>query len=184
MKSAFAMLAAAAAMCVCATSAHAEMISVGQAFSDALRPYIDAVVSGLILTLVSWVLFKLKTKFNVDIDAQNRDALTKFLQRQAASLVADGAVKLNGVKVEVNNPALARAANAALHTIPDALNHFDIKPDQVSQKVGDMIVDMLPKEPAVAQAQAVAMDVANPATPSAPAPVPPKPGPLANKPAA
>jgi hypothetical protein len=39
---------------------------------------------------------------------------------------------------------------------------FGLTPDTIEH----MIVDMLPKQPSVAQAQAVAMDVANPATPS------------------
>lgn len=174
MKHALRFGAAIAVACVVgANAAHADVVNIGQAFSDVLKPYIDAAVSAAILALISWVALVVKKKFNVDIDAQNRDALIKFAQRQAASLVADGAVKLNGVKVEVRNQDLARAANNALASIPDALKHFDIPPDKVGQKVGDMIVDMLPKEPAVAAAQAVAMDVANPQTPS----VPPSPQP-------
>jgi hypothetical protein len=96
---------------------------------------------------------------------RHREALTSFLQRQASGLVATGAVKLQGVKVEVQSAALAAAANAALAAIPNALNWFGLTP----AKIEGMIADLLPKQPAVAQAQAVAIDVANPATPSQPA---------------
>jgi hypothetical protein len=139
--------------CIAVSPAYADAISIGQAFSSGLQPYVDAAV-----------LMVVKTKFNVDIDAQHRAALTTFLQRQASSLVAAGAVKLNGVKIEVSNPAVASAANAALNAIPDALKHFGLTPAALQSR----IIDMLPKEPAVAAAQATALDVANPATPSQP----------------
>jgi hypothetical protein len=73
-----------------------------------------------------------------------------------------GAVKLNGVKIEVKNEAVAAAANTALAAIPDALKFFGLTPEKLQK----MIIDLLPKEPAVAQAAAVALDVANPATSS------------------
>jgi hypothetical protein len=156
--------AACALACIAVSPAYADAISIGQAFSSGLQPYVDAAASALIAALIGWVLMVVKAKFNVDIDAQHRAALTAFLQRQASSLVADGAVKLRGVKIEVSNPAVASAANTALNAIPDALKHFGLTPAALQ----DRIVDMLPKEPAVAAAQATALDVANPATPSQP----------------
>lgn len=144
--------------------ADAAIIDVGQAFGTALQPYVDALVNAAIAALVGWVLYIVKDKFNVDIEARHREALTAFLQRQASSLVADGAVKLQGIKVEVKSEALALAADQALKAIPQALNFFGLTPARVRA----MIVDMIPKEPAVAQAQAVAIDVQNPATPSTP----------------
>jgi hypothetical protein len=143
-------------------AATAATIDVGQALTGSLQDVINAVVTAAIAGLVGWVLVVVKSKFNVDIEAQYRDALTAFLQRQASSLIADGAVKLSGVNVTVQNDALAAAANTALAAIPDVMKFFGLTPD----KLQAMIVDMLPKQPAVAQAAAVAIDVANPATPS------------------
>lgn len=142
--------------------AHAAPIEIGQAFGTALQPYIDAAVQALIAALVGWVLILAKNKLNVSIDDSRRDAVVTFLKRQASSLLADGAVKLKGVKIEVDNAALANAANKALDAIPDALKHFNLSPAALQER----IVDMLPKEPAVAAAQATAIDVENPATPS------------------
>lgn len=148
--------------CIAVSPAYADAINIGQAFSSGLQPYVDAIVSAALAALVGWVLMVVKAKFNVDIDAHLRDGAIAFFHRQASSLVADGAVKLNGVKIEVSNPALAKAANAALDSIPDALKHFGLTPEAVQAR----IIDFLPRQPAVAQAQAVAMDVANPATPA------------------
>lgn len=139
----------------------AASIEIGQALTGGLQDIINAVVTAAIAALVGWVAIVVKNKFGIDIEAQHRQALTAFLQRQASGLVAMGAVRLNGVKVEVQNEAVAAAANTALKAIPDALKFFGLTPE----KLQSMIIDLLPKEPAVAQAAAVALDVANPATP-------------------
>ena len=153
---------AAASLVVATNAASAATIDVGQAFDGSLQEIINGVATAGITVLVGWVAIVAKNKFNIDIEAQYRATLTAFLQRQALSLIADGAVKLNGVKITVQDDALAAAANTALAAIPGALKFFGLTPD----KIQHMIVDMLPKQPSVAQAQAVAMDVANPATPS------------------
>ena len=154
--------AAVVLLAVMAAPALAASIEIGQALTGGLQEIINAVVTGGIAALVGWVLMVVKRKFNVDIEKAHRDALTAFLQRQASSLIAAGAVKVQGVKVEVSNQALADAANMALKAIPDALKFFNLTPASIASR----IVDMIPKEPAVAQAQAVALDVANPATSS------------------
>jgi hypothetical protein len=159
----FALAALAAALfVVAAPAAFAASIDIGQAINGSLQEIINGVVTALIAGLVGWVAIVVKNKFNIDIEAKHREAITAFAQRQASSLIAMGAVKLDGVKVEVQNAALADAANKALAAIPDALAFFGITPASIQQR----IIDMLPKEPAVAAAQAVAIDVANPATPS------------------
>lgn len=154
--SAFGLLALLAAP----TVASAASIDVGQALTGGMQEIINAAVTALIAALVGWVAIVIKNKFAIDIEAQYRDALTTFLQRQASSLIADGAVKLNGLAIEVQNETLAAAANAALWAIPDALKFFGLTPE----KIQEMIVDWIPKEPSVAQATAVALDQANPAT--------------------
>ncbi|MGM4891279.1 hypothetical protein [Tardiphaga sp. 839_C3_N1_4] len=153
---------AAALFVVAAPAAFAASIDIGQAINGSLQEIVNGVVTALIAGLIGWVAIVVKNKFNIDIEAKHREAITAFVQRQASSLIAMGAVKLDGVKVEVQNAALADAANKALAAIPDALKFFGITPASIQQR----IIDMLPKEPAVAQAQAVAIDVANPATPS------------------
>lgn len=157
-------VAVAALAVLFANAALAAEINIGQALNGSLQEIVNAAITGLIAALVGWVAIVVKNKFNIDIEAQHREALTAFLQRQASSLVAMGAVKLNGVKIEVKNEAVAAAANTALAAIPDALKFFGLTPEKLQK----MIIDLLPKEPAVAQAAAVAIDTANPATASKP----------------
>jgi len=150
---------------LCAEPAHAATIEIGQAFGAAVQPYIDAAVQALLFAGLSWLWWVLKSKFKIDIDAGHRDALTAFIQRQASSLIADGLVRLNGTKINVPSDAMARAVNTAGTAIPEVVNHFGLTPEKLSA----MIMDALPKQPSVAQAQAIALDVQNPATPSVPA---------------
>ncbi|WBL75589.1 hypothetical protein I3J27_21385 [Bradyrhizobium xenonodulans] len=147
-----------------ATPVTAATIDVGQAFTGGLVDAINGAVMAGITALVGWVCVVIRNKFNIDIEAKHREALTAFLNRQASSLVAKGAVKLQGLKVEVGNDALAVAANTALHAIPDALKFFGLTPEALQKR----ILDLLPQQPAVAQAQAIALDVHNPATPGTP----------------
>lgn len=154
-----------ASLIAVAGNALAASIEIGQALNGSLQEIINAAVTAAIAALVGWVAWFAKSKFHIDIEARHREALTMFLQRQASSLVAQGAVKLAGVKVEVESQALADAANTALQMIPGALAFFGLSPSTLQS----MIVDLIPKQPAIATAQAVALDVANPATPSRPA---------------
>lgn len=142
--------------------AGAATIDLGLIVANGLSDFVGAIVAALLSVAIGWVLYVIKNKFNIDIEASHRDALKAFVERQARSLVADGAAKLSGVKIEVSSNALASAANAGLTAVPDALKYFGLTPEKVS----GMIVDAMPAVPSVAQAQAVAIDVANPSTPS------------------
>jgi len=143
-------------------AAFAATIVIPDALTSSLQDILGGAVAAVISALIGWIAITLKTKFNIDIEAQHRNAIATFAQRQANSLIAAGAVKLNGVKIDVHSDTLAVAANAALVAIPDALKAFKLTPDRIA----DMIVAALPKQPAIAQAQAIAIDVVNPGTPS------------------
>lgn len=135
-------------------------IDIGQALTGSVKDIVNAIATAAISALVGWVLWVIKQKFGVDLESQYRATLTQFLQRQASGLIAAGAVKLDGVKVNVQSELLARAANTALQAIPDTMNYFKLTPDRIAE----MIVDLIPKEPSVATAAAVALNEANPET--------------------
>lgn len=142
--------------------ARADAINIGAAFGPVVQPFIDTIVQGLIALLIGVVAWAAQKYLNIKFEGANRDALTAWLQRQAQSLVADGMVRLNGVQVTVDSPALAAIVNTASTHIPDALKFFGL----TSAQLGQMVIDHIPAVPSVAAAQAVALDVANPATPS------------------
>jgi hypothetical protein len=127
------------------------VLNIGQAFGPFLQPYVDATVQGLIAALGGWVVWILKTKLGINVDAQHRDAIISAVQRQASSLVADGFVKIDqSGKIQIDNPSLYYSAQAAMAAVPDAVKHFGLTP----QALADRIVDALPHVPSVAGAQA------------------------------
>lgn len=142
--------------------AHAATIDIGAALGDTVRDIVSTVVTGALTAIIGWLAWVAKSRFNIEIEAGHREALRAFLERQANSLIAAGAVKLQGVKIEVNNEALASAANMALANVPQALAFFGLSTARVAQ----MIVDLIPKQPAAAEALAIAIDVKNPETAS------------------
>jgi hypothetical protein len=101
-----------------------------------LEPYVDSAVQGLIV-LFFGILGK--SKYTQWLDQSSRDALETFVKNRAASLIADGAVKMQNKSVHVDNPLLYRAASQASIAIPDALKRFGITPDVVAAKIVDAI---------------------------------------------
>ena len=134
-------------------------IDIGQAFNAALAPYINAAMSALVYAAMGWLFYLLQKKFNINIDAGHREAITQAAQRQASSLVADGMVSLQGKTVHVDSAALADAVNHLTAAAPGAIAHFGITP----QSLADRIVDMVPQVPAIAPV--VAKAAAEPAAP-------------------
>ena len=141
----------------------------GQKAFGWLQPYVETIVSSAILFVLGWLSYVLKNKWGIEIDTQNRDALHKFLERQAGSLVADGFVKVNGLKFDVGSAALATAANTAGTAIPGVLQHFNITPGTI----GEMIKDKIPSVPAAAQVAAAQATVDATVAAAAETPKPP-----------
>lgn len=146
------------------------IINIGQAFGTVLQPYVDAVVQALIVGGVGWVGWIFKTKLGVTIDQGQRDALTKFLENAASSLVAAGAVQMQGKTVTVGSAAMAAEVNSAITRIPDALAHFGLDAPGAAKLLEDKIVDAIPQVPAgaaiIAQAHATASTAAPAAAPA------------------
>lgn len=142
------------------------IIDVGQALGPFLQPYVDALVQAAIAAFVGWLGLILRKKFNIQIDEGSRNALTTALQNQAASLIADGFVKVeqNG-KISVDDKFLAASANEIMAVIPDAAKRLGFTPEYLTKR----IVDSIPQTAAGA-----AMIAAATPTP-APAPEAPKP---------
>jgi hypothetical protein len=101
-----------------------------------LQPYVTATVQALIaFCFTLWG----KGKYSSMMDAAGRDALEKFLQGRANSLIADGFVSLSGKTLKVDNAALFREAKLAETLIPKALQRFGLSPEVVAAKIVDAI---------------------------------------------
>lgn len=123
------------------------VIDIGQAFSDVLAPYINAIIQAFILALVGWMCQRITQRTGVQIDAGHREAITKALENQAGSLIADGEAKFDGATVSVPSAAMGKAVNDLLTSIPAAAKHFGLTPDYVAKR----IIDTIPQIAAGAQ---------------------------------
>lgn len=101
-----------------------------------LQPYVDTLVQLLITSGFAWIG---KSKYSQWLDQSSRDALETFAKNRASSLIADGAVRLQGKAVHVDNDFLLRAASESATAIPDALKRFGLTPDVVAAKIIDAI---------------------------------------------
>jgi hypothetical protein len=71
--------------------------------------------------------------------------LTQWAQNQAASLIADGMVKMVGTKLHVDPMALEASANSGSNLIPDALAHWDLDGPKGIEPLKAKIVDTIPQ---------------------------------------
>ena len=133
-------------------NSHAELIDLGQIFSQAVAPYVDEAVNALILALVGALAAWLKQRWNITIDQGHRDALVRALQNQAGSLFADGEVKFIDGRFAVQPTALNQATADLIKSLPDAAKHFGLTPDYVAKRIVDTIPQTAAGAAIVAQA--------------------------------
>jgi hypothetical protein len=101
-----------------------------------LEPYAVAIVQGLIGLGFAWFA---KSRYSTLLDESSRDALETFLKNRASSLIADGAVRMQGLSINVNSAALAREVELANKLIPGALKRFGLLPSVIADKIIDAI---------------------------------------------
>jgi hypothetical protein len=106
-----------------------------------LAPYIQATISSLLPILVGWLAWVLKQKTGIAISQSMQDMLTQGLKNRASSLIADGAVSLQGKTLHVDSRALANEANVLIQSMPQATRFFglNLTPGVLADKIVDMI---------------------------------------------
>lgn len=139
------------------------IVDIGQALGPFLQPYVNALVGALLSALVGWLGVQANKWLGVKLDEGARNALTTALQNQVGSLIADGFVKLDGAKINVNSEQLAQSANEVMAVIPDAAKRLGFTPDYVAKR----IVDTIPQTAAGAAMIAPTAAATTPATPKA-----------------
>lgn len=104
---------------------------------DGLLPYIIAAVGGLITVIGSVVALWLKQKFNIEIEAKDREAFQQSAMNAAGALIARGAVAVEEStgKMVISSGELAKVANTVSERVPDAIKRLGITPDQVQSLV-------------------------------------------------
>ncbi len=120
---------------------------------------------GTVLTaLVGWLVWVIKQKTSIQIDAQYRDAFQKALEQAAGGLLNSLGDRVGNTTISVGNPNMAAAINYVLKSAPDAVKKFglDTKRDEIAEKIAAKVGVLTAGPPAVTVA--VPADAALPKT--------------------
>lgn len=113
-------------------------------FAKFLADYVVPSLGALIGVGIAYLANLLKTKWNLDIDASQRDSLHAALTNAASLLVQKGVTALDGKTVNVGNPMVAEAVNYVQQAAPGALAHFGLGPDDIAQKLAAKLPQIAP----------------------------------------
>lgn len=127
--------------------------SIGQVFSDAVRPYVDAAVTTLVGALVTTVLGFFMQKLHFEMDEKARNAIQTSAQNLAQAIVNQGLARISGVKVDVKSEHLLAFANDLVERNKGSAARLGFTPERAAQ----LIQEKLANVPAIAQAQAKAL---------------------------
>lgn len=108
-----------------------------------LGPLVDlaiGIVAPVMLTalsgLATWVLYKIKARTGLQIEAQQRAAVEQGLARAVSYAVTRLESRAaGGIPIDLRSSAIAAAAAYAQKAVPDALAHFGITADRLSEMV-------------------------------------------------
>jgi predicted regulator of Ras-like GTPase activity (Roadblock/LC7/MglB family) len=118
--------------------AHAAPVSL-QPLADLLTAFVNPLLQTAAALLVGYLALLAKTKFNLSIEKDHRDALQTALTN-AASLVVQKVGQLPfGQTIEISNPAVAEAVNYVIRAVPDAIKAFGLTPDALAEKIAAKI---------------------------------------------
>lgn len=112
---------------------------------DGLMPYIVSTVGGIIVILGGLLTAWLKQKFNIEIEAKQREAWQQTATNAAGDLIARGAVSIEQMtgRVTIHNQAMAEVINRAAERVPDAIKALGLTPEQMAQTITAKVPQVL-----------------------------------------
>lgn len=100
-----------------------------------LYTYVIGLLSIALLTVATWAVSKLGTKFNLD----NNEALRNLIEDAIHAAINFAIQKLHEqgkrFTIETEKESLAMIVNYVINSIPEALAHFGITPERVEEMV-------------------------------------------------
>lgn len=108
------------------SSVLAQSTEVNFQFMDSLWFVVLNLILAILGILGTWVLNILKTKFNLDIDQRNRDALHSAAKTGVEAAIAKYGPLIAGAKIDVSSPFVAFALQHILNSVPGALKGFGV----------------------------------------------------------
>lgn len=146
-------IAVLAAMMASSALAQAPDTTVTEAgpFLQFVIQYVLPALGTLLAAAVTWLVWFIKQKTGLQIEAQYRDAFQKALEQAAGGLLNKLGQRATNVTLDVHNPAVAAAINYVLKSAPDAVKKFGLedKPREIAEKLANKVGVMTAGPPAV-----------------------------------
>jgi hypothetical protein len=120
----------------------ATSVDVAPAITSLLNEYLNPLVQLLAMAAVGWLAWLANTRLHISISEANRKMAIDWCAREAAAILAK-VVNVKEFNIDVKNPLIAAAANAALPHIGDALKGIGITGAAVSDFAAKQIVSRL-----------------------------------------
>lgn len=150
-------------------------IQIGKLFGQQMQPYVDAIIQALALAFAGWITTMIGLAYKritgKELDEKASNVIAIAAKNQAGALLSAGAVKLQGLRINVSNDKIALAVDEVMTRVPDALKRFGMTPQDVQNR----IVEAIPQTAAGAQIIADAHAAAAAKTVDAAAAPPPVP---------
>ena len=98
--------------------------------------YVAEAIASIVVVLAGVLMNKLRTKFNLNIDAQQRAVVEQGLQKAIAYAMAKaGPIARDKLVFQTDSEHVQTAAQYASTAIPAALAYFKITPQQLSNMI-------------------------------------------------
>jgi hypothetical protein len=125
-------------------------------FASFLSEYVLPAAGTIVGAGIAYLANMLKTKWGLDIDAKQRDALQTAVTNAAGLLVVRGVSSLDGKTIDVGNPLFAAAIKYVQDAVPGALKHFGLGPEDVAHKIAAKLPMFAQAVPATGEVRATA----------------------------
>ncbi len=111
-----------------------------------LKPWLDALASTVVMTVVGFVGLWARRWFGLEGEARMREALHSALMTAAGSAIASlsdaAARKLS--RIEIESEMVAQAVTYVLKATPDAVRFFGLTDERLAEMARSKIIQLLP----------------------------------------
>ena len=98
-----------------------------------VKPYIDALVMGVISIAVAFITAQIYKYTGVKVQAVNVERLKASIQTDVSGLIASGAASLSKQSFHVGSPVVASLADRVAERLPDVVKAAGITPDRLRE---------------------------------------------------
>lgn len=105
---------------------------------DLIAPWLEMLMGAfaiLITAIIGWIAAQIKAKTGIDIEARHREALQVALTNGAGLILNSLGRRAKDITFDVKHPAIASGVKYVMEAVPDAVDNFGLRPEQLAEKL-------------------------------------------------